>query len=190
MKKVALFSDKGKIHKQKTPVATSNNLKRQMVETVEVSDTEKQVQQSPTSSQKQVQSSIDSVFERDHIIDAEIRWCLKVVQSRYSQRSCGNVVKLFTAMFHKSKCGYVINHGIAPYWEHLLLQEVTNSPFYVLSFEESLNKHLQKGQIDIIVRYWNGDKFTVETRYLTSEFLGAAKAVDIFEKLKWCWKKN
>ena len=43
-----------------------------MVEAVEVSDTEKQVQ-SPTSSQKQVQSSIDSVFERDHIIDAEIR---------------------------------------------------------------------------------------------------------------------
>ena len=79
-----------------------------MVETVEVSDTEKQVQ-SPTSSQKQVQSSIDSVFERDHITDAEIRWCLKVVQSRYSQRSCDNVIKLFTAMFHKSKCGYVIN---------------------------------------------------------------------------------
>ena len=114
---------------------------------------------SKTSSQKQVQSSIDSVFERDHIIDAEIRWCLKGVRSRYSQRSCDNVVKLFTAMFHKSKCGYVINHGIAPYWEHLLLQEVTNSPFYVLSLEQSLNKHLQKGQI--ILRYWNGDKFIV-----------------------------
>ena len=41
---VAPFSDKGKIHKQKTPVATSNILKRHMVETVEVSDTEKQVQ--------------------------------------------------------------------------------------------------------------------------------------------------
>ena len=69
---VAPFSDKGKIHKQKTPVTTSNNLKWHMVETVEVSDTEKQVQR-PISSQKQVQSSIDSVFERDHIIDAEIR---------------------------------------------------------------------------------------------------------------------
>ena len=120
-----------------------------MVETVEVSDTEKQVQ-SPTSSQKQVQSSIDSVFERDHIVDAEIRWCLKVVHSRYSQRSCNNVLKL---MLQNSKCGYVINHGIAPYQERLLLQEVTNSPSYVLSFDESLNKHLQKGQMDIIVRY-------------------------------------
>ena len=93
-----------------------------------------------------------------------------MVQSRYSQcsmRQCGQVV---TAMFHnseiakmmlqKSKCGYVINHGIAPYWERLLLQEVTNSPFYVLSFDESLNKLLQKGQMDTIVRYWNGDEYS------------------------------
>ena len=87
-------------------------------------------------------------------------------------------------MLQKSKCGYVINHGIAPCWERLLLQEVTNSPFYVLSFDASLNKHLQKGQIDIIVRYWNGDKFIVETRYLTSELLGTAKAVDILEKFE------
>ena len=130
-------------------------------------------------------------FERDHIIDAEIRWCLKVVQSRYSQRSCDNVVKLFTAMFHdseiamkmmlhESKCGYVINHGIPPYWERLLLQEVTNSPFYVLSFDESLNKHLQKGQIDIIVRYWNGDQF--HSRDTIFNF--TAKAVDILEKFE------
>ena len=88
-----------------------------------------------------------------------------MVQSRYSQRSCDNVVKFFTALFHdteiakmtlqKSKCGYVINHGTA-YWECLLLQEVTNSPFYVLSFDESLNKHQVK--MDITVRYWDGDK--------------------------------
>ena len=52
----------------------------------------------------------------------------------------------------------------------------------MLSFDESLNKHLQKGQMDTIIRYWNGNKFIVETQYLTSEFLGAAKAVGTLEK--------
>ena len=50
---VAPFSDKGKIHKLKTPVATSNNLKKHVVETVEVSGTEGKVQ-SPTSSKFEV----------------------------------------------------------------------------------------------------------------------------------------
>ena len=52
--RVVPFPDKREIHKQKSPVATGNNLKMHMIKTVEVSDTEKQVQ-SPTSSQKQVQ---------------------------------------------------------------------------------------------------------------------------------------
>ena len=30
------------------------------------------------------QSSIENVFERDNIRNAEVRWCLEVVESRYS----------------------------------------------------------------------------------------------------------
>ena len=79
----------------------------------------------------------------------------------------------------KTKCGYFITHGIAPYCEEVLLSEVNESPFYVISFDESLNKHLQKGQMDILIRYWNADKNIAGSRYLTSKFLGGAKADQI-----------
>ena len=37
----------------------------------------------------------------------------------------------------KDKCKYVINHGLAPYCEQLLIQNVTASPCHSLSFDES-----------------------------------------------------
>ena len=53
----------------------------------------------------------------------------------------------------RPKCGYIINVGLTPYFVELLLEEVKLSPKYVLSFDESLNKKLQKGQIYILVRF-------------------------------------
>ena len=79
----------------------------------------------------------------------------------------------------KDKCGYIITHGIAPHFEQLLLEDVSRSPFFALSFDESLNKSLQRGQMDILVRYWEMEKRLAVTRYLTSEFMGYAKAEDI-----------
>ena len=49
------------------------------------------------------------------------------------------------------------------------------SQYYVVSFDESLNKSLQRGQMDILVRYWNADPNFAET-HLKSEFLGGANA--------------
>ena len=136
------------------------------------------------------QASISEMIEKDCVIDAEIRWCLYVAQKKQSQRSCDEVVPLFAVMFpdseipgkmslKKDKCGYVIKHGIAPYFESVLLSEVALSPYYAFSFDESLNKKLQKGQMDIHVRLWNSADEKAETRYLTSEFLGGAKADQI-----------
>ena len=105
------------------------------------------------------QLSIPVMIEKSNIVGAEIRWCLQVVQSKYSQRSCNGIVELFTVMFpdsdiakmtlKKDKCGYMINYGIAPHLQELLLSEIKSSPFYSLSFDESLNSKLQKGQMDI-----------------------------------------
>ena len=66
------------------------------------------------------QLSISSVIEKDYQIDAEIWWCFKAVQSKYSRLSC-EYIKLFTVMFpdskipkkvtlKRTKCGYVIKH--------------------------------------------------------------------------------
>ena len=86
---------------------------------------------------KKTQTSIENVFEMDNIINAEIRWCLKVVESRYSQRSCDQIVELLAIMFPareiakmmlgRTKGGYIINHGIAPHFNELLLAGANQS---------------------------------------------------------------
>ena len=43
---------------------------------------------------------------------------------------------------------HYINHGFALYVVELLLEEVKLSTKYVLPFDESLSKKLQKGQMD------------------------------------------
>ena len=88
--------------------------------------------------------------------------------------------------FGRIKCGYYINHGIAPYMLQLLYKEIEFSPYYAVSFDESLNKSLQRGQMDILVIYWNADTNIAETRYLKSNFLGGANAEQILKRFEDC----
>ena len=61
-----------------------------------------------------------------------------------------------------------IDHGRAPYHEQLLIKNLPASPYHSLSFNESLNKKIQIGQIGIYARFWVASKELAETRYLTS----------------------
>ena len=63
----------------------------------------------------------------------------------------------------KDKCKYVINDGLAPYCEQLLIQNVPAFPCHSLSFNESLNKKIQLGQMDLYVKFWNASKELAET---------------------------
>ena len=191
------YENQGTQHKKRLPV-DRNNIQlftRKGEGSSSKLSSDQDVQITHTHAEEKKQLSISALVEKEYVADAEIRWCLNVVTSKLSQRSCDNVVDLFISMFpdsdiakkmklKKGKCGYVINYGIAPYIEQCLLDEVAISRFYALSFDESLNKKLQKGQMDILVRYWNIDKEISETRYLTSEFLGGAKADDILKKFE------
>ena len=51
-------------------------------------------------------------------------------------------------------------------------------------------KHLvivsKRGQLDVYVRFWNDSNYQVSNRYLNSEFLGKASAVDVYGKLNAC----
>ena len=107
----------------------------------------------PTSSS---QKTIDDTFTRDNVLFAEIRFALKTVESNYSQRSCENINELFKVMFPgsivaehfklgRTKCGYLVAHGLRNYFLDILYKEIQRSPFYSVSFYESLNKNLQKG---------------------------------------------
>ena len=54
-----------------------------------------------------------------------------------------------TFKLSKTKCAYLVTHGIAPWVKSNLQVEVSNSPFYNVSFDESLNVVLQENQMDI-----------------------------------------
>ena len=48
---------------------------------------------------------------------------------------------------------------------------INNSPWYSVSFDESLNKNQQTCQMDVKLRYWNDENNIAETSYLDSKFL-------------------
>ena len=74
------------------------------------------------------------------------------MESWYSQRSCDEMTKLFAVMF---------NDKIAK--------------------KMTLNKHLQRGQMDVLIRFWDTERNIARTRYLTSQYLGGSNAEQLLE---------
>ena len=82
----------------------------------------------------------------------EIRWCLKYAVSSNSFGSCDELADLFNIMvldstiaekfcLQKCKSACFINYGIAPYFRSILMNNVKDSAFYAISFDESFNSH-------------------------------------------------
>ena len=67
------------------------------------------------------------------------------------------------------------------------MMELKESPKYVWSFDESLNKKLQKGQMDILIS-WDSDKNIAIKQYINSEFMDGAKAEQILDMFLECTK--
>ena len=126
-------------------------------------------------------------------------WALEVIMSNYSYRSCASKSELFSVMFNdsniakdfslgKTKLSYNICYGIAPHCRGMLIDCLKEVPFYSLSFDESYNNALKKGQMDLHVRYWEDTKNIVVTRYLDSSFMGKSSAQDVYTHFKLCAK--
>ena len=124
---------------------------------------------------------------------AEIIWALKSVMSHFSYNPAHDITDIFKAMFPDSSiaqhmsCGptklsYLISFGIAPYFRDLLLADLKQTSCFVVSFDELFNHELQKEQMDFTVRYFKNNK--VESRYLTSLFLGHTTAKDLKKKFE------
>lgn len=124
---------------------------------------------------------------------AEIRWALKNVASNRSFNSAGDESDILRDMFPDSeiaqkfalgstKTSYVINYGLAPYFKESLRNEVKAAKHFVVCFDEALNKVAQKGQMDIVVRFYDEKAGEVRTRYFNSAFLGRAQATDLLQK--------
>ena len=82
----------------------------------------------------------------------------KVASSHFSLRSCLGLNELFRSMFtdskivkpfqlNKTKCGYIMNFGLAPYFKDFLLKEIKASDCFRVSFDESMNKSIARGAI-------------------------------------------
>ena len=185
---------KGKIHMQKCP-SNQQQLQFQLDKSDEPADSSGNKDQSTPTCIKQ--TAAQSCFIKQNTIKAEIMWALEVIMSNYSYRSCASKSELFSVMFNdsdiakdfslgKTKLSYNICYGIAPHFRGMLIDCLKEVPFYSLSFDESYNNALKKGQMDLHVRYWENTKNIVVTRYLDSSFMGKSSAQDVYTHFKSC----
>ena len=86
-------------------------------------------------------------------------WSLEVLKCKYSYRSCESNSNLFCSMFpdgkiaeqfscSKTKCSFILCHGVAPYVREALIDELKEVPYYATLFDESYNLINQKSQMD------------------------------------------
>ena len=84
----------------------------------------------------------------------------------------------------KTKASYVICYGLAPFFKLNLLDIVKQTPYIVISLDESYNNVIKRGEMDVLVRFWDSNLNKVSTRYVNSEFLGKSSAVDVLQKFE------
>ena len=189
-----------KKYKQKAPVSADDKSTRQSsikFKPVDLTGETSSNQSAPklTSPEASKQLQIATVLQRESVLRAEVMWALDVLVNKYSFRSCEGKGELFSSMFPdsaiakqfkmgKTKTNYVICYGLAPYFKENLLCELRKASFLVTSFDESFNKVIKKGQMDVLVRFWNTKDNKVNTRYVNSVFMGKAAATDVLEKFE------
>ena len=72
----------------------------------------------------------------------------------------------------RKKLRYVINFGIAPFFQDILKEEVASSEWFKTCFDESLNKTIQECEVYLAVRYWDNANDKVQVRFWNLRFLG------------------
>ena len=82
-----------------------------------------------------------------------------------------------------TKCSCIICFGVAPYMKAILDDIISSLDPYLALFNESSDKCVRKGQMDLHVCFWDKEKCCVRTCYYNSEFLGKASAEDLSENL-------
>lgn len=117
--------------------------------------------------------------EPEHVIKAETLWAFKCVKANFSFAS--NEEDVFKIMFPDSqiaskyamgetKTKYVIQHGIAPYVHHILVQDLKQQPF-TFKFDETTTNQVKK-QYDGYVQYYSPKFDDIINHYCGSLFLG------------------
>ena len=127
------------------------------------------------------QSRVNTLMSSLSVTRNKIRWVMKMLMSHFSFRFCLDLNELLKTMFPdrqiaksfgfwKRKCSCYLVFGLAPYLKETLMESIKSSPSYSVSFDESVNHHLQEEQMDVQVRYWDSETVQVITQYLDSRF--------------------
>ena len=106
------------------------------------------------------QRTMESFLVPVSTLQAEVFFPFKVGSSHFSLKLCLGFDELFLSMFadskivksfqlSKTKYGYIMKFGLAPYFKDLLLKEINASDCFRLSFDENINKVLQEEQMDV-----------------------------------------
>lgn len=138
---------------------------------------------------------IDRFIEKEKVTRAEIIWCLQTVFCHLSLSATGQCTAIFKLMFDengtaqgmalaRNKMGYIILHGLAPFFKNELLHDISSNECYVVAFDESLNKVCQLEQMDFVLRYWSKTKEETVSRYFGSAFLGHSTSADLLTAFK------
>ena len=69
--------------------------------------------------------------------------------------------------------------GLNPYFSKKLIEHIKESPAHSVLFDEALYDQLQGKQFDVFVRYLGNESCQVDSRYLTSLFIGHGITVDL-----------
>ena len=153
------------------------------------------VQSEPQKATSSKQCNISNMLQKEVVLKAELIWCFDDVQSKYSFRSSDNKSAQLACMFPDSKIakdfsfgqtkyGYLVTHGLAPHFKKLLVEDLNELDNFASLFDESYNKTVKKGQMDLHIQFWNEESNTACARYYTSEFTGKAAAPDILKMFK------
>ena len=173
--------------------ASNMSEKSEISSNKETSSTDKQ-----TSSKEKTMGKL--IINQENTLNAEILWCLRTVLTHESYNSCNDLTPLFQQMFAghevvehfslvKPKSRYTMLYGIAPEFKKMLLYDVSQSPFFSISVDESLNSELQKCQMDVALRFWKEKKDQVETKYYDSQFRTRPNAGNLCSSLETPMKR-
>ena len=83
----------------------------------------------------------------------------------------------------KTRIRYPILYVMVPEFKRVLVYAGKSSPFFTVSFDESLKIDLQMCQMDAAVRFWNDKTGLAETKYFDSQFLRWPSAQNLFDSL-------
>ena len=132
--------------------------------------------QSATNCNKQTNLSKFVTFQ--DTVRADALWVLATVSTHITSRAAETLGNILPVMFpdsviassmqcHRTKIGYIASCGLGPLFQHDLHSKIKDHIISV-SFDESLNKVVQKTQMDIHVRYRAKDILSGRTLHQNS----------------------